>query len=62
MKKYMLILFISTLLFSCNKEKCWVLNDCIGNDIGKYCGSESDVQAYCQANALPGCAWGYRSE
>lgn len=60
MKKFILIIFTTALLFSCSKEKCWQVKDCIGNDITKYCGSESEVQDFCNANSSPGCTWSYQ--
>jgi hypothetical protein len=60
MKKYIFILFTTALLSSCIKEKCWQVKDCMGNDVNKYCGSENEVQDYCQANSTPTCTWTYK--
>jgi len=63
MKKYIFILFTTALLSSCVKERrCWIMNDCLGNDVGSFCGSESEVQDECQSHSTPGCPWGYRRE
>jgi hypothetical protein len=63
MKKYIFILFATALLSSCGKDKkCWVLVDCLGNDVMGYCGTENEVQAQAQANSSPTCSWSYRRE
>ena len=61
MKKIFFALIVITLLNSCTRE-CWVYVDCLGNDIGKTCGSEKEVQEYCAANSTPTCKMTYRSE
>ncbi len=62
MRKVISIIFITTLLSSCTKEKNWVISDCLGNDISSYRGSEDDVKSYCQTNSTPSCAWSYRRQ
>lgn len=57
---FALVTLVSTT--SCDKNKCWIISDCIGNDLEKHCGSESDIQTYCASNSPAGCAWTYRSE
>lgn len=62
MKKCIIAIFVATLLTSCSKNKCWVLVDCLGNDVGGYCGTERQVQEKAQSYSTPTCTWGYRAE
>ncbi|HUR66223.1 MAG TPA: hypothetical protein VMZ03_07710 [Chitinophagaceae bacterium] len=62
MKRYIFILLTAPFLSSCSKDKCWVMMDCMGNDIGSYCGTESQVQYQCQRIATPTCPCSYRRE
>jgi len=60
MKKIVLLFFLAIILVSCSKNKCWILSDCIGNDIQSYCGSERDVKAQCASIGTPTCPCSYR--
>ncbi len=64
MKKIFFLFALATLISttSCDKNKCWIISDCIGNDLEKRCGSESDIQTYCASQSSPGCAWTYRKD
>ncbi len=62
MKKYLFIIITAALLSSCSKDKCWTLSDCLGNDIGSYCGTEKQVKKQCESIATPSCACSYRRD
>ncbi|MBK9486176.1 MAG: hypothetical protein IPO01_13535 [Chitinophagaceae bacterium] len=64
MKKILFVFALLTLVSttSCNKNKCWVISDCLGNDLENYCGSEDDIQSYCASHSTAGCNWTYRKQ
>ncbi|MBK8520067.1 MAG: hypothetical protein IPL54_04025 [Chitinophagaceae bacterium] len=64
MKKFFFVFAVITLVSatSCDKHTCWVIRDCMGNDIGKRCCSDSDIQTYCASQSSPGCAWTYKKD
>jgi len=64
MKKIVLVFAVAIALLSssCEKNKCWIIVDCIGNDLQSRCGTESDIQSYCASQSPPGCTWTYREE
>jgi hypothetical protein len=63
MKKIVLAFLVVLLVSSsCKKDGCWIIMDCMGNDLMSRCGSESEIQSYCAANSTPGCTWNYRRE
>ena len=62
MKKLIIVIGVIAFFSSCHKNKCYTISDCMGNDIQNYCGSKSEVEAYCASNSTPGCNWTYRPE
>jgi hypothetical protein len=64
MKKIFFVFAVIALVTttSCNKNKCWIISDCIGNDTGNRCGSENDIQTFCASQSTPGCTWTYRKQ
>lgn len=61
--KRIIFIFVVTLLFSsCQKNKCRIIVDCMGNDLQTYCGTEKEIKDYCSSHNTPTCAWSYRSQ
>lgn len=62
MKKILLLIVLIASLSACKKNKCYIISDCVGNDLQNMCGSEDDVRSFCANNSPAGCTWTYRAQ